>query len=737
MNKYFVIYFFLIIGHRDIYSFDFGFLFVPIVYTSYSFLNYFWGDNKYKKEYINIPMSLEKKYISSVYCYFGKNFFDRAKIINFYQNYACLKKTTVVPFFASMIVPYTINKISGKDGVSVSDVFMGLFIQFATTLLVESILCNMNNFSVEKSVDEFRSNTSIKSKLFVSSFFKKYVTTYIRALHSDEILEKNKDLYEMKGVYFNFIDMEKMIDKNSTEINNYTSIFYSYMNTIYDKYLNRTIVDNNLSDIVCAMRSLSSKISKIFMLCKNISTLLEDNEKYIIYEEKFLFSICPINVFLSNDNFLLGLNVANDYVDSVIFALTKKESELFSFITQSEFKDYKKVVDLYNSYKKNLFKKNVIIDNCFKKKNILISWFNSLDIVQEKKRIIEEDIRTIESVKLLLDNILMIEQDIKKNEKMYYNLTSSWYFKSISYDPISFVNLYSYSFDDMKSYINLLQCKSNKIINLINSINLTKEKFNFVYTKGEKLKTMFHEVSQLSSFTKFANKENFEQSVSNFNYKNEKYQADSDFIILTKRGYLEQEYKNKDEIFFRRWIDVLSDFKIVENVYLSKKNALYDFKNHIMEYKNNIFFEIIFKNFTVSESYKNYIEYFLFLNKEIFGDMDTNIYKEKKEELLQEEKKQTCHIENNNKEFKKIAQLVLFEDSCLLNNPLHFLPAQLNYIITNYKNLLYENNFFMQNNLELILKNDVSLNEYFLKIDISNFQEHIQVLSQYHRIFIF
>lgn len=473
------------------------------------------------------------------------------------------------------------------------------------------------------------------------------------------------------------------------------------------------------------------------MLCKNISTLLEDNEKYIIYEEKFLFSICPINVFLSNDNFLLGLNVANDYVDSVIFALTKKESELFSFITQSEFKDYKKVVDLYNSYKKNLFKKNVIIDNCFKKKNILISWFNSLDIVQEKKRIIEEDIRTIESVKLLLDNILMIEQDIKKNEKMYYNLTSSWYFKSISYDPISFVNLYSYSFDDMKSYINLLQCKSNKIINLINSINLTKEKFNFVYTKGEKLKTMFHEVSQLSSFTKFANKENFEQSVSNFNYKNEKYQADSDFIILTKRGYLEQEYKNKDEIFFRRWIDVLSDFKIVENVYLSKKNALYDFKNHIMEYKNNIFFEIIFKNFTVSESYKNYIEYFLFLNKEIFGDMDTNIYKEKKEELLQEEKKQTCHIENNNKEFKKIAQLVLFEDSCLLNNPLHFLPAQLNYIITNYKNLLYENNFFMQNNLELILKNDVSLNEYFLKIDISNFQEHIQVLSQYHRIFIF
>lgn len=84
MNKYYVIYFFLIIGHRDTYSFDFGFLFVPIVYTSYSFFNYFWGDNKYRKEYINIPMSLEKKYISSVDCYFGKDFFDRAKIINFY-----------------------------------------------------------------------------------------------------------------------------------------------------------------------------------------------------------------------------------------------------------------------------------------------------------------------------------------------------------------------------------------------------------------------------------------------------------------------------------------------------------------------------------------------------------------------------------------------------------------------------------------------------------------------------
>jgi phosphoribosyl-dephospho-CoA transferase len=81
--------------------------------------------------------------------------------------------------------------------------------------------------------------------------------------------------------------------------------------------------------------------------------------------------------------------------------------------------------------------------------------------------------------------------------------------------------------------------------------------------------------------------------------------------------------------------------------------------------------------------------------------------------------------------------LVLFEDTCLLNNPLHFSESQLNYIITKYQNLLHQNNFYIKDNLELILQKDISLKEYLQKIDIPNFRDHIQVLSEYHKEFLF
>ncbi len=168
-----------------------------------------------------------------------------------------------------------------------------------------------------------------------------------------------------------------------------------------------------------------------------------------------------------------------------------------------------------------------------------------------------------------------------------------------------------------------------------------------------------------------------------------------------------------------------------------KKKVLHEFKNYIMQYRKNIFFNIIFNNYTVPENNKNYIDYFSFLNKEIFGDIDTFLFKEKKDSLLEEEKKQTFHLEHNIKECKKIDELVLFEDTCLLNNPLHFSESQLNYIITKYQNLLHQNNFYIKDNLELILQKDISLKEYLQKIDIRNFRDHIQVLSEYHKEFLF